>query len=135
MQNLFQAISRTPRLRANGDEPLTSERESKARRPSPYKGHLSIMGGGPVCGNGKTTILGWQLVHGGLESVTCETCLKKAVKLVPELLARKCSRCGCTCQCACHTPTGPCHWVRADLCSDCETPKETRERLHPTPKA
>lgn len=87
------------------------------------------MGSGPVCGNGKTTIQGWQIVHGGLEAVTCLTCLKKAVTLVPELLSRKCERCGCTQKCACQTPTGPCYWVTPTLCSDCETPKEARKRL------
>lgn len=130
MRNLFQAISRSPRLRGESEAtPLLEQRESKGRKPSPYKGHLSVLGGGPVCGNGKTTIQGWQIVHGELHAVTCASCLKKAVTLVPLILARKCERCGCTMMCACQTPTGPCHWVSESLCSDCETPKESRERL------
>ena len=31
----------------------------------------------------------------------------------------KCRVCGCTNTTACQTPTGPCYWVEADLCSAC----------------
>lgn len=128
MTSMFQAVSRAPRLRRL-DDPSVEARQTKGRKPSPYRGHLSVFGSGPVCGNGKTTIEGWQLIAGGLEAVTCELCLKRAAVIVPKILARKCKRCGCTWKCACVTPTGPCHWVAEDLCSDCESPKESRERL------
>lgn len=32
---------------------------------------------------------------------------------------RTCRRCGCTAARACVTEFGPCHWVAADLCSEC----------------
>lgn len=32
---------------------------------------------------------------------------------------RECRLCGCTDRQPCHTEKGVCHWVEADLCSDC----------------
>lgn len=31
----------------------------------------------------------------------------------------RCRDCGCTDASACETPSGACHWVEPDLCSDC----------------
>jgi hypothetical protein len=39
-------------------------------------------------------------------------------------MIRACKVCGCNDDMACMTLTGPCHWVKWDLCSDCSKPSD-----------